>query len=483
VRPPVLRLATSDLIVDNFAGGGGASTGIEWALGRSPDIAINHDPEAVAMHAANHPTTKHFCESVWAVDPKVVCGGRRVRVAWFSPDCKHFSKAKGGKPVDKKIRSLAWVVNRWAHAVKPDMIFLENVEEFQDWGPLLDDGTPDPARKSLTFRIWVGKLRAAGYRVEWRLLSACDYGAPTTRKRLFLIARSDGRPIVWPEPTHGPGRLPFRTAAECIDFTLPVRSIFGRKKPLAENTHRRIARGLVRHVIENPNPFIVPGGFAPTLIQTGYGERVGQAPRTLNLFEPLGTVVGGGVKHALVAAWLAKHYGGKEGRGASAMPEPIDTVTSRDHHALVTSHLLHLRGGLADHPVTARDLRAPVPTITAQGTHLAEVRAFLIKYYSTNQDPQLGLPLHTVTTKHRFGLVTVHGEQHVVGDIGMRMLVAPELYRAQSFPSAYIIDVSLYGKRLTATSQVRMCGNAVPPVMAEAIVRANVFEQARAEVA
>lgn len=510
MRPPVLRIALVEAVVDNFAGGGGASTGIEWALGRSPDIAINHDPEAIAMHAANHPRTRHFVESVWTVDPKVVTGGRPVALAWFSPDCTFHSKARGAKPfrdrnAAKRRRGLAWVVVRWARAVKPRVICLENVEEFQDWGPLLDDGRPCPLRRGFTFRRWVAQLRNCGYEVEARELRACDYGAPTTRKRLFIIARSDGRPIVWPEATHGPGRLPYRTAAECIDWSLPCPSIFDRKRPLAENTLRRIARGLRRYVIEAAEPFIVPvthagdarvhslrdpmptitsahrgekALIAPTLVQTGYGERKGQAPRSLDLHRPLGTIVAGGAKHALVAAFLAKHYGGHEGPGTS-LQRSFDTVTTVDHHALVTSHLLKLRGGLSDHGVTAQDLRGPAPTLTAGGTHLAEVRAFLLAYYGTDQDPQVRIPLPTVTTKDRFALVTVQGQEYVIADIGMRMLEPHELFAAQSFPPDYVIAPEIDGVPLTKTAQVRMCGNAVPPVMSEAIVRAQFTEQAR----
>lgn len=440
MRPPVLRLLADELIVDSFAGGGGASTGIEMATGRSPDIAVNHDPEAIAMHAANHPTTKHFCESVWTVDPKMVCGGRKVALAWFSPDCKHFSKAKGGKPVEKKIRGLAWVVVRWAKAVKPRVIILENVEEFQDWGPLLDDGRPCPLRRGLTFRRWIGQLRASGYQVETRELRAMDYGAPTSRKRLFVIARSDGLPIVWPEPTHGPGRLPYRTAAECISWDIPCPSIFERTRPLAEATQRRIARGIRRYVVEAADPFIVP--------LTHQGD-----DRAYPIDEPMRTVTGA-------------H------RGELALVTP--TVTAVDHHSLVqTSLMLKLRGGLDDHQVTAQDLRRPAPTVTAGGTHLAEVRAFLVKYYGTDQAPQLRLPLDTITSHDRFGLVVVRGQLYVIDDIGMRMLWPRELFRAQSFPDSYQIQILYFGKPLSKTAQVRMVGNSVPPVMAEALVRAQ----------
>jgi DNA (cytosine-5)-methyltransferase 1 len=434
------------IIVDNFAGGGGASTGIELATGRSPDIAVNHDPEAVAMHTANHPSTRHYCEDVFAVDPVAACEGRPVGLAWFSPDCKHFSKAKGGKPVDKKIRGLADVVVTWARAVRPRVIILENVEEFQGWGPLVD-GKPDPAQRGVEFQRWRGELVAAGYYVEMRQLRACDYGAPTSRKRLFIIARSDGHPIVWPEPTHGPGRRPYRTAADCIDWSLPCPSIFGRDKPLVEATLRRIARGIQRHVVEAECPFIAPtaaGLASPTLIQVSYGERPGQAPRVPGIDRPIGTIVAGGIKHALVTAFLAKHYGGHEGSGAS-LSRPMDTITCADHHALV--------------------------------------RAFLVKYYGTDQDPQLAEPLHTVTTKDRFGLVTVAGTRYVITDIGMRMLTPRELATAQGFPSSYLLDVASGARRLSKSAQVRMVGNSVCPPVARALVAANYAEGERMAIA
>jgi DNA (cytosine-5)-methyltransferase 1 len=438
VRPPVLRLHEDELIVDSFAGGGGASTGIEMALGRSPDIAVNHDPEALAMHEENHPGTRHFCESVWDVDPAEVTRGKRVGLAWFSPDCKHFSRAKGGKPVDKKIRSLAWVVTRWARAVRPRVILLENVPEFQDWGPLLPDGSPDWFRRGLTFRRWVGQLRAAGYQVEARQLRACDYGAPTSRTRLFIVARCDGEPIVWPEPTHGPGLLPYRTASEIIDWSIPAPSIFERERPLAEATLRRIARGIQQYVIDDPAPFVAPsGGSAATMIQRSWGEREGQAPRIMDVRAPLGTIVAGGVKHALVLAFLAKHYTGVTG---SRLAAPIGTITAVDHHSLVT--------------------------------------AFLSSYYGAGVGQPLSNPLRTITTKDRFGLVTVRGEQRAIEDIGMRMLVPPELFRGQGFPSSYRIDVSASGKPITKTAQVRMVGNSVSPPVAKALVRAQFADTA-----
>jgi DNA (cytosine-5)-methyltransferase 1 len=487
-----------EIVVDLFAGGGGASTGIEQAIGRHVDIAVNHDPEAVSLHQANHPQTRHFVSDVFEVEPLVVTEGRPVGLLWASPDCKHFSKAKGGKPVSKKIRGLAWVVIKWAKLVQPRVICLENVEEFQTWGPLGDDGRPCPARKGMTFRRWKAQLENLGYTVEYRELRACDYGAPTIRKRLFLVARRDGQPIVWPAPTHGPGLRPNRTAAECIDWSIPTRSIFERQRPLAEATMRRIAHGIKRYVLEAPQPYIVRIGHtghgdagkarsvreplstvtskaehllcSPTLIQTGYGERLGQAPRVPGLDKPLGTCVDG-QKHALVAAFLAKHFGGEPqaGKTAADLRDPSPTVLAKGGpQALVTSNLVKLRG-------TSSSAATPEPlaTVSAQGTHHAEVRALLLKYYGTDQDPQLSEPLHTVTTKDRFGLVSVHGEDYYIADIGMRMLEPRELYRAQGFPDTYIIDRGHDGRTLSKAAQVRMCGNSVCPPLAAALVRAN----------
>lgn len=255
-----------EIIVDNFAGGGGASTGIELATGKPVTIAINHDPDAILMHKTNHPYTEHYCESVWEVDPKEICKGRKVGLMWLSPDCKHFSRAKGGKPVNKNIRGLAWIAVKWAATVKPRVIMLENVPEFLTWGPITKDGRPDPKKKGKTFNSFIKSLQECGYEVAWKELKACDYGAPTIRKRFFLVARCDGKPIVFPKPTHGELNseavksgelLPYRTAAECIDWTIPCKSIFNRSKPLAVNTMRRIARGTDKFVINNPTPFIV----------------------------------------------------------------------------------------------------------------------------------------------------------------------------------------------------------------------------------
>lgn len=509
LTPQFLLPIHDELVVDLFAGGGGASTGIEQAIGRPVDVAVNHDPEAVALHQANHPQTLHLVSDVFEVDPVEVTEGRPVSLLWASPDCTFHSKARGGKPFRdrkgaNKRRALAGVVVRWARAVRPRMISLENVEEFQDWGPLDSSGKPCPKRRGDSFRRWVAQLRNAGYVVEWRELRGCDYGAPTIRKRLYLIARCDGLPIIWPEPTHGaPDSLPVRrrklkacrTAAECIDWSLPCPSIFERKRPLAEATCRRIAAGIMRYVVNAPDPFIVPithtkagdrahsinepmrtittakGGeftlVAPTLIQTGYGEREGQAPRAPGLDKPLGTVVAGGQKHALVAAFLAKHYTGVVG---SDLRDSIGTVTAVDHHSLVTSHIAKLRGTNIGH---ASD--EPLHTISAGGTHHAEVRAFLAAYYGSDRDGQaMRDPMRTVPTHDRFGLVTVEGRQYEITDIGLRMLQPRELYRAQGFPDEYIIDRGPAGKPLPKTAQVRMVGNSVCPPVARAIVAANV---------
>lgn len=502
---PQFPMNFGELIVDSFAGGGGASTGIELALGRPVDVAINHDPEAIALHTVNHPHTRHYCESVWDVDPREVTRGRPVGLAWFSPDCRHFSKAKGGQPVSPRVRGLAWVALRWAATVRPRVIMLENVEEFQTWGPLVrdEDGNhrPCPKRKGQTFEAFKNALRRHGYQVEHRELRACDYGAPTIRKRLFLIARCDGQPIVWPEPTHGPGRLPYRTAAECIDWSIPCRSIFERKRPLADATCRRIAQGIMRYVVNTAEPFIVPitnfngrntvhsineplrtitaypkgGSFAiVTPVLAGCGGRAGQSrPRAGN--ESLATVTSK-ADTALVTAFLAKHYTGVVG---TDLLDPMHTITSVDHHALVTSHMVKLRGTNIGHAMPE-----PTHTITANGNHLGEVRAFLVKYYSEGGQWQgLRESMHTIPTKDRIGLVMVHCEPYRIVDIGMRMLAPHELYRAQGFPANYIIDRLADGTRLSKAAQVRMCGNSVCPPMAAALVRANMNQQIEREAA
>lgn len=435
----------NDLIIDLFAGGGGASTGIELATGRYVDIAVNHDPQAVAMHETNHPQTRHFCEDVFEVDPVAVTKGKPVGLLWASPDCKHFSKAKGGKPVSKKIRSLAWVVVKWARLVRPRVICLENVEEFQTWGPLAGD-LPDPVRKGETFRRWVAELEKLGYVVQYKELRACDYGAPTIRKRLFLVARCDGLPIVFPQPTHGKGLKPYKTAAEIIDWSISCPSIFGRAKPLSDNTLRRIANGVVRFVINAQKPFIVKD-CAKLLVQMGYGDNEGR--RVLDLNKPLGTVTSGGNKFALVSAFLAKHYSGVVG---TRVNNPVGTITTVDHHSLVMV-------GMSD-----------VPTDRAE-----EVRAFLINYYGTGMSSAVNEPLNTCTGHVHSGLVAVRidGKEYAIADIGLRMLQPHELYAAQGFPAGYVFDRSGNGAPLSKEAQIRMCGNSVCPPVAAALVKAN----------
>ncbi len=485
----------NELIVDNFAGGGGASTGMELGLNRHVDIAINHDPDAIDMHRLNHPESKHYCESVWDVDPIEACAGRNVGLAWFSPDCKHFSKAKGSKPVDKNIRGLAWVAVRWAALVNVRMIMLENVEEFLTWGPIDEDNKPCKKRKGETFEgfilalttglpyehpafgdvlealdIWSDRklqqklIDGLGYNVEWKVLRACDYGAPTIRKRLFLIARNDGQPITWPEATHGEGKKPYLTAANIIDWDIPVRSIFNRKKPLAEKTMARIAKGLQRFVINSSNPFIVPGECTTPFI-TEHAN--GSSQRNMPIDEPLRTIcaqVKGG-HFAVVSAHIAKHYTGVDG---SDIQEPLHTVTAKDHNALVTSHMVKMRGTNIGHGTDE-----PVHTISAGGFHIGEVRAFLVEYYGTGNAHRLDKPLHTVTTKDRFGLITIKGEDYQIVDIGMRMLEPHELFAAQGFPSNYLISHDSKGKKLSKAKQVARCGNAVCPPIAQALVGAN----------
>ncbi|OUS52936.1 type II restriction endonuclease subunit M [Shewanella sp. SACH] len=544
------------LIVDNFAGGGGASTGMGWAIGRSIDIAINHDPDAIAMHSTNHPDTLHYCESVFDIDPVQATAGKPVDLAWFSPDCKHFSKAKGSKPVNKEIRSLAWVTVRWAMKVRPRVMMLENVEEFKTWGPLIqcpvtDAMHPCPERKGETFNAFVSILstgidadhpalaecvetlglldtakliKGLGYKVEWRELRACDYGAPTIRKRLFMIARCDGQPIVWPEPTHGApdseavksGKLlPWRTAAECIDWSLSCKSIFGRKKPLAENTMRRIAKGIQRFVIDATKPFIVPQNITLAPFITEHANASNQRNMAVN--EPLRTIcaaVKGGhfavVQPKLMkvnetittftewfaktknfggsyeeyvklygndelleprtAANICKHYGGNYSGPGDDLNNPLPTVTTVDHNALITSHMIKLRGTNIGFPMDE-----PAHTITAGGLHLGEVRAFFIKYYGNEQDGvACNEPLHTITTNDRFGLVMIKGEPYQIIDIGMRMLEPHELFACQGFTPDYIINN--YNGKSTKKQQVARVGNSVPPQFAEALTRANLPE-------
>lgn len=544
-------MINGELIVDNFAGGGGASTGIEEATGFSVDIAINHDPKAIAMHKANHPNTKHYCEDVWQVDPVQACNGHPVGLAWFSPDCKHFSKAKGGKPKDKNIRGLVWVACRWAGLVRPRVIMLENVEEFKTWGPLNRGHHPVKSKQGRTFDKFVRQLQDLGYEVQFRELVAADYGAPTMRKRFFMIARCDKKPIVWPEPTHAPadseavkkGLLkPYVGAYTQIDFSRPCPSIFDTSeqikekygikavRPLAPKTMERIARGLKKFVLDNPEPFIVQcnhGGDRrpldikeplPTITgKHGYGIvepymiQIGQTgftkDRSKNIQEPLSTIVSknehclicptliqyhsetaqgevrgqtikdpimtvdGSNRYGLVASFLHKYYdGGYKGAGES-MENPLPTITAWDHNSVVTANLIQM-----NNHCDGKDIRQPLPTITAGDGHFGEVRAFLIKYYGQGTGQDIQEPLDTVTSRDRFGLVTIEGEDYQIVDIGLRMLEPRELYGCQGFPDDYIIDHDYTGKTYPRTEQVKRCGNSVSPMIPNALVRANLRE-------
>ncbi|HED4877789.1 TPA: DNA cytosine methyltransferase [Stenotrophomonas maltophilia] len=638
--PQRSRLRPREIVVDLFAGGGGASEGLKQALGIDPALAYNHDELAIGMHAANHPLTQHHREDIWHADPRVDVAGRPI--GWFhaSPDCTHFSQAKGGQPRSRKTRALSWVVIKWIGMLlradllngtntAPRIFSMENAWQILTWGPLVAkrckdtgrvikmDGTvavrgerapvgnqqlvPDKRHSGRTWRQFVAELRALGYVVEWRKLVASDYGAGTSRERLFLLGRRDGEPIVWPAASHGPnpGQTPRVTAADCLDFSIPCPSIFGRKRALADATMRRIAKGVMRHVINSADPFVVPlpqacvdhsaaasafiaehansshslgsmradeplrtvcagvkGGHfsvvspilagvggragqseprsgadplytmtakadtalvAPTLVQTGYGERVGQAPRALDLQQPLGTIVAGGVKHAVAASHLVKFRGDSIGTAAT---EPVRTITSGAGaarpagaaHALGVStafmvQAAHGEGkpdGVQRWGAGSKDARAPVGTVTASGSgghamaeaELAQlspeqeagalrVAAFLVKYYGTGANvPALLDPVDTITTRDRLALVTVHikGTPYVIVDIGLRMLKPHELYRAQGFPTGYIIDRTANGTPLTTSAAVRMVGNSVSPPPLRALAEAN-LDKVRADVA
>lgn len=546
-----------EIIADNFAGGGGASTGIELATGRVVNIAINHDPDAILMHKTNHQYTEHYQASVWDIDPREVCRGRPVGLAWFSPDCKHFSKAKGAVLVDRNIRGLAWIVLRWAALVRPRVIMLENVEEFQTWGPVRK-GKPVKSKAGQTFRKWKYQLSALGYAIEHRELVAADYGAPTTRKRFVLIARCDGRPIVWPERTHAPadseevksGKCkPWRSAAEIIDWSLPCYSIFATKqeikdrygvkavRPLAENTLRRVIRGVDKFTIKNAEPFIVP---------TGYGERNGQAPRVHDINAPLSTVVSTVKQNVCEPVLVPLIAQQKLQNTAQDISNPLSTVTSVGAHELVAANLIQYHTEQTE-AVRANGVPAPIPTVDASNRY-GLTTAHLTEYYGNGTPIGINEPMHTATSHDREALTAVHiaefkgqdiGQKperpprtvtasagefaavharivryepgadvgfwpeirellnrfcgyamaddelllirireiwYFISDIGLRMLTPRELYNAMGFPPDYIIDRDYQGNEYKKSKQVARCGNAVCPPMAEAVVRANLPE-------
>nr|WP_282103253.1 DNA cytosine methyltransferase [Pseudomonas sp. PNPG3] len=545
-----LNSQDDELVVDFFCGGGGAGTGLEMGLGRKVDVAKNHSQAAINMHTANHPHARHFTTDVFEGDPDEECQGRPV--GWFhmSPDCTHHSQAAGGQPRKREIRNLSWIGLKWAGKKKPRVISLENVKQILQWGGLIAkrckvtgrvmklDGSvaepgervpvqeqfliPNPKRRGSTWRRFVQLLEGLGYVVEWRIIKACDFGAPTSRERLFMIARRDGQPIVWPEPTHaktpGKGQQKWRTAADCIDWSVPSKSIFGRKKALADATLRRVAKGMKKFVLDNPQPFIVPianwsgelaqsaheplrtvtswprgGTFAmasPVMITAAHGQgrpegvqRWGDGCKESTM--PLGTVTASG-GHALATAFMAQANGGFNTTHAKGMGDPMTTVTNTgSQQQLVSASLATLRRNCV-----GRAVDEPVPTMTAGAEHHAlveyklspeheegalRVAAFLISYYGTENTSAADAPAPTVTTKDRLGLVTVFvkGTPYVIVDICLRMLQPHELYRAQGFPANYVIDVGADGVPFTKTEQVHMCGNSVSPPAMAALARAN----------
>ncbi len=472
------ELMSHGLIVDLFAGGGGASLGMEMALGRAVDVAVNHNPEAVAIHELNHPGTRHFVQNICQIHPLDATGAQPVDVLWASPDCKHFSKAKGTAPKARNIRELAWAVVHWVRYTNPKLVIIENVEEFQGWGPIDGEGKPIKEKAGETFKRWLAALERLGYRADFRRLRACDYGAPTIRRRLFIVARRDGRAVAWPEAGHGPGQpLPYRTAAECIDWSIPVPSIFGRKRPLVENTLKRIAEGLRRYVLEAEAPFIVAPDDAAFLIKSNHTADYYQCFRGQGLDEPLQTVTQSPgfslVKAHLVAPFIQHmQHGGLGCCGVMPGNEPLRTVTDYPKGggmALVTAYLAHFYGTMQD-----GDITKPLKTVTSKN-HIGVVAAFLTKYYGKSNCQALDEPLATVTTAERFGLMVVQikGEPYVIADIGLRMLTPRELARAQGFPDGYKFDPVMGGRPLSQKAQVAAIGNSVPPPFAHALVKAN----------
>lgn len=558
-----------EISIDCFAGGGGASTGMAAALGRSPAIAINHWDTALQVHAANHPDTHHITEDVWRVDPAAAVAGRRVIAAWFSPDCTHHSKAKGGKPRSNKLRGLPWSVVVWAAAVWPDCFFFENVEEIEQWGPIyrthsagclgelgkdcpiafVDSkgkgrpakgcrfGHPIKARRGQTFRAFVRRLERLGYIVEWRILRACNYGAPTSRKRLYLVARRGGIRPQWPAATHGPGLIPWRTAADIIDWSIPCASIFDRAKPHVPATRRRLAKGMRKFVLEAARPFLlhlthgdrhaphsvdepVPTVTAahrgeqaiavPFMIHRSNGERAGQEPRTYDVQAPYPTVVAQGIKTSPVLAFLAKGYSERATggwNGGSSLDAPIHAVTAQDHHSLVAAHTVKFYGTSTGQPVTD-----PLDVVTGGGGKHGAVVASLLRYNGKSIGQAADVPMDTLDANDRYALaeyaatewnddvaakarrvyrflvdegilgpwldhesqiVRLPGTDLVIWDIRMRMLTPRELFAAQGFPTDYRFTHGADGKPLTKTAQVRLAGNSVCPQVAEALVRAN----------
>lgn len=426
-----------ELIVDCFAGGGGASVGIEMALGRQVDIAINHDPDAILMHKTNHPDTLHLTEDIFKVDLKKYVQGKRVALMWASPDCTSHSKAKGGKPRERGLRILPWAVYKHAKQILPEVIIMENVEEIQQWGPLDKKGHPIKERQGEDYKKFITAMKSLGYAFDSRELVAADYGAPTTRKRWYAIFRRDGKDIIWPEQTHFKDSEPkWKQCGEFIDWSDLGKSIFGRKKPLAEATQKRIANGIRKYILENPKPYIVKNDEAVAFLIQYHGEQKAGESRGQLLSEPIKTIDTSN-RYGLVTAFITKYYKTGIGQGCD---EPLHTIT------------------------------------TSPG-HFGLVSAFLIKYYGSGCGQELKEPLATITTKDRFGLVNViidiAGEKYIIKDIFLRMLKPEELKLMQGFPNDYIINRDINWKPYPIKEQVARIGNSVVPIMAKKLVEAN----------
>ena len=421
------------LIIDCFAGGGGASVGIEMALGRTVDIAVNHDPQAILMHKTNHPDTLHLTEDIFKVDLQQYVGGRHVDLMWASPDCTSHSKAKGGQPRNQGLRILPWAVYKHARKILPDVIIMENVEEIQQWGPLDENGRPIKEKAGEDYRRFIGAMMMLGYAFDCRELVAADYGAPTTRKRWYAIFRRDGRAIVWPAQTHFRDHDPkWLQCGDYIDWSDLGKSIFDRERPLADATMKRIANGIRKYIMDNPDPYVVRDKRALAFMIQYHGEQKEGDSRGQVLTEPIKTIDTSN-RYGLVTAFVTKFY--KSGTGQSCT-EPIHTIT------------------------------------TSPG-HFGIISAWLVKYYGTGCGQELSKPLATITTKDRFGLVTVAGTEYQITDIFLRMLKPEELKVMQGFPKDYIIDRDYLWRKYPASEQVKRIGNSVVPVMAKALVEAN----------
>lgn len=462
------------IIIDCFAGGGGASEGINWALGRHVSIAINHDESAILMHKTNHPDTVHLTEDIFEVDLQKYVKGRPVALMWASPDCRHFSCAKGSAPKSDSVRMLPWAVHKHASTLKPEVIIMENVAEIQSWGPLDEKCRPIPSEKGKEYEKFITAMKSLGYKFECRELVAADYGAPTTRKRWYAIFRNDGREIKWPTPTHNEfGTNDLKKWLPCgdyIDWSDLGSSIFDRKKPLAENTQRRIANGIKKFIIDNPHPYIVKDEKAIAYLIQYHSEQKEGDSRGGTLDKPIQTIDTSN-RYGLVTAFLSKFYKTGVGHGCD---KPCHTITtSPGHFGLVSASLVKYYGNGEN----AVSLEEPLPTITTKD-RFAMVSAFLVSYYGRDDAIwPVDYPVGTVTTHDRYGLVgvqvTIDGEKYLIADIFLRMLKPSELKLMQGFPEDYIIDRDYRWRPYPKTEQVAKIGNSVVPMMAKALVEAN----------